>query len=330
MSDDNSNTGETTDPQAILPFDDGSAGRLIRRQWHNDRWYFSVVDVIAVLTDSEAPSTYWSMMKQRLAQDEGYTEVFTKCERLKMRSPLDGKKYATDAADAETMLRIMQSAPSPKAEPVKQWLAREGARRLAELEENQRRLFLRGEVAEKNRSLADTVTGAGIVTSRDFAIFQDFGYKGLYNGETARDIAARKGLARGQRILDYMESEELAANGFRITQAEAKIRREGVDNKGDANRAHYHMGQAVRGFILEQGGTPPEELPTPELSIQQLERAEQQRLAARRQPPSFPVIQTNKRIDKTAPPNLSGRGRVRFAWVLASGHAPCRRSWLWR
>lgn len=286
MSDD---SGETTDPQAILPFDDGSAGRLIRHVWHNDRWYFSVVDVVSVLTDSEAPSTYWSMMKQRLAKDEGYTEVFTKCERLKMRSLLDGKKYATDAADAETMLRIVQSVPSPKAEPIKQWLAREGARSLAQLEENQRRLFLRGEIAEKNRTLADTVTGAGIISQRDFAVFQDFGYKGLYNGETARDIAARKGLEKGQRILDHMGGEELADNWFRITQAEAKIRREGVDNKTDANRAHFSMGQAVRGFILEQGGTPPEELPTPEQSIQQLERAEQQRIAAQRQPSLFPT-----------------------------------------
>ena len=202
---------------------------------------------------------------------------------------IDGKMRATDAADAETMLRIVQSVPSPKAEPVKQWLAREGARRLAELEENQRRLFLRGEVAEKNRSLADTVTGAGIVTSRDFAIFQDFGYKGLYNGETARDIAARKGLARGQRILDYMESEELAANWFRITQAEAKMRRDGVDNKADANRTHYAVGKKVRETIADLGGTMPEELPTPEQSIQQLEHAEQQRIAARRQPTLFPT-----------------------------------------
>jgi DNA-damage-inducible protein D len=286
MSDD---PDETTDPQAILPFDDGSAGRLIRRQWHNDRWYFSVVDVIAVLTESEAPRRYWSDLKRKIHDDEGFEQLYAEIVQLKMRSPLDGKKYKTDAADTETMLRIIQSVPSPKAEPIKQWLAREGARSLAELEENQRRLILRGEIAEKNRSLADTVTGAGIITSRDFAIFQDFGYKGLYNGETARAIAARKGLARGQRILDYMESEELAANWFRVTQAEAKIRREGVDNKGDANRVHFHMGKAVRSFILEQGGTPPEELPTPELSIQQIERAEQQRLAARRQLSLFPA-----------------------------------------
>ena len=287
MSDDNGDTGDTTDLQAILPFHDGSAGRLIRRQWHNDRWYFSVVDVIAVLTESADPGNYWTVLKRRL-QDEGASEVVTICHPLKMRA-IDGKMRATDAADAETMLRIIQSVPSPKAEPIKQWLAREGARSLAELEENQRRLFLRGEVAEKNRSLADTVTGAGIVTSRDFAIFQDFGYKGLYNGETARDIAARKGLARGQRILDHMNSEELAANWFRVTQAEAMMRREGVDNKADANRAHYTVGKKVRETIADLGGTMPEELPTPELSIQQLERAEQQRLAAQRQPPLFPA-----------------------------------------
>ena len=110
---------------------------------------------------------------------------------------------------------------------------------------------------------------------------------GLYNGEKARDIAARKGLAKGQRILDWMGSTELAANWFRITQAEEKIRREGIDNKADANRTHYDMGTAVRGFILDQGGTPPEQLPTPAQSIQQIQRAEQQRIEAERQPSLF-------------------------------------------
>lgn len=275
------------DEQALLPFDDGSMGRLIRRQWYEGQWYFSVIDVIAILTDSDAPSTYWGMMKQRLAKEEGFTEVFTKCERLKMRA-LDGKMRPTDAADAETMLRIVQSVPSPKAEPIKQWLAREGAKRLeeiaAELSEGQRRLLLRGEIAEKNRGLADIVSAAGVVTRSDFAIFQDFGYRGLYNGEKARDIAARKGLAKGQHILDHMDSEELAANWFRITQTEAKIRREQIDNKHDANAAHYVVGKKVRATIAELGGTMPEDLPTPEQSIQQLERAEQQRIQAERQP----------------------------------------------
>ena len=123
----------------------------------------------------------------------------------------------------------------------------------------------------------------------DFAIFEDFGYKGLYNGETARDIAARKDLGPGQCILEHMDSEELAANWFRITLVEAKIRRDGVNNKDDANWTHYAVGKRVRRFILEQGGTPPEELPTSELSIQQIERAEQQRLVGRRQPKRFPA-----------------------------------------
>jgi len=282
-----SDTSDANDEQAMLPFDDGSMGRLIRRQWHEEQWYFSVVDVIAVLTDSDAPSTYWGMMKQRLAKEEGFTEVFTKCERLKMRA-IDGKMRPTDAADAETMLRIVQSVPSPKAEPIKQWLAREGAKRLEEiaagLTEHQRRLLLRGEIAEKNRSLADTVSAAGVITRSDFAIFQDFGYRGLYNGEKARDIAARKGLAKGQHILDHMQSEELATNWFRITQTEAKIRREEINNKHDANSAHYVVGKKVRETIADLGGTMPEDLPTPEQSIQQIERAEQERIQAERQP----------------------------------------------
>lgn len=280
MSDD---TGED---RAILPFDDGSMGRLIRRVWHEGLWYFSVVDVIAVLTDSESPRQYWGMLKKRL-QDEGANEPLTKCLQLKMRA-LDGKLRATDAAGAETMLRIMQSVPSPKAEPIKQWLAYEGARRLEELEEDQKRPLLRSEMSNRNRMLANTATTAGVLTSRDFAVFQDFGYMGLYNGEKARDIAARKGLAKGEHILDWMGSEELADNIFRAAQTEAKIKREGIGNKEGANRAHYAMGQAVRAFIVVQGGTPPEHLPTPEQSIQQIERAEQQRVVAERQPSLFP------------------------------------------
>ncbi len=288
---------DTSDDLALLPFaagDDGSASRLIRRQWHDGRWFFSVIDVIAVLTDTDAPRQYWNDMKRRI-QDEGFRELSAKCLQLKMRA-LDGKMRSTDAADVETMLRIMQSVPSPKAEPVRQWLARVGAQRLedvaAGLEEDQRRQLLRGEIAEKNRSLADTVTGAGIVTSRDFAIFQDHGYMGLYAGEKACDIAARKGMARGEHVLDWMGSEELAANWFRITQAEAKLRRDGVDNKAEANATHLAVGRAVRRFIVDElGGTPPEELPTPAQSIKQIERAERARLEreaqARRQPSLF-------------------------------------------
>jgi len=98
------------DDRALLPFasdDDAtsSAGRLIRRQWHGGRWFFSIVDVVAVLTESETPRRYWTDMKRRI-KDEGFREVYAQCVQLKMRA-LDGKSYATDAADVETMLRIV-------------------------------------------------------------------------------------------------------------------------------------------------------------------------------------------------------------------------------
>jgi DNA-damage-inducible protein D len=199
-----------------------------------------------------------------------------------MPSLLDGKKYATDVADVETMLRIIQSVPSPKAEPVRQWLAQVGAQRLEEyaagLSEDQQRLLLRSEIAEKNSQLAETVTVAGVVSKRDFAIFNDWGYKGLYNGETARDIAARKDLSPREHILDHMGSEELAANWFRITQTRAKLQRDDVTTKTGANTTHYTVGREVRETIARLGGTMPEDLPTPDLSIQQLERDGRQRL----------------------------------------------------
>ncbi len=159
---------------------------------------------------------------------------------------------------------------------------------LARLTQAQQRLRLRAEMKARNVDLADAVASvAGVVTPRDFAIFQDHGYVGLYNGERARDIAARKGLARGQHILDWMGSEELAANWFRATQAEAKIRREGVATKAEANRVHHDVGRKVRQTIAELGGTMPEDLPTSAESIQQLQREEQRRLERQRQPLLF-------------------------------------------
>jgi DNA-damage-inducible protein D len=293
-NDTNNDGNDDNDGQGILPFDDGSAGRVIRRVWHNGRWFFSVVDVVAVLTDSDAPRNYWADMKRRI-QDEGFIELLAKCQQLKMRSPLDGKMYKTDAADTETMLRITMSIPSPKAEPVRQWLAQVGAQRLnevvAELDENQRRLLLRGEFTERNNRLMDAASAAGIISQRDFAIFQDFGYKGLYNGETARDIAARKGLAKGERILDHMGSTELGANIFRATATDDVLRRMQAERpvgQTEANATHYAVGKEIRGLIERIGGTMPEALPTPEQSIQQLEREERERAQARLQPPLIP------------------------------------------
>ena len=140
-----------------------------------------------------------------------------------------------------------------------------------QLNEDEKRLFIRGDIRQKNMLLAEAAHRAGIITQREYAAFQDAGYRGLYNGMTAGDIAAHKGLADGEEILDYMGSEELAANLFRITQTEAKMRREGTDTPAKANAAHYEVGKAVRETIAGLGGTMPEDLPTPDKSIQQLE-----------------------------------------------------------
>jgi DNA-damage-inducible protein D len=283
-----------SDDKTILPFD--GDGRLIRRQWVNDRWYFSVVDVVAVLTDAQIPRNYWSDLKRRLAKDEGFSELHAKLLQLKMRS-LDGKSYATDAADTETMLRIIQSIPSPKAEPFKRWLAKVGTERLEEVAQSdllagmtpeQRAIFLRGQMADRNLSLAEAAATAGVITSRDFAFFQDFGYRGLYGGETARDIATRKGLKKGQQILDWMGPDELAANLFRASLTEQRLRNDPVDSKEKANQVHYQTGAAVRQVIIEQGGTVPEQLPTPAVSIRELQKREQKRIEAERQPSLFP------------------------------------------
>lgn len=149
---------------------------------------------------------------------------------------------------------------------------------LAGLNEAQKRLYLRGELSRHNKQLAEAANQAGVILPIDFAIFQDHGYMGLYGGLKNREIHTRKGLKSSQHILDHMGSTELAANLFRATQTEEKLRREGVRGKEKANRTHFEVGRKVRQTIEELGGTLPEELPTPEESIKQLERMEKKRL----------------------------------------------------
>jgi DNA-damage-inducible protein D len=136
--------------------------------------------------------------------------------------------------------------------------------------EEQRRLTIRGELRQHNSKLADAAKGAGVIEPRDYAIFQNHGYLGLYGGLGAQDIHRRKGLKKSQHILDHMGSTELAANLFRATQAEDKLRREEITGKEKANRAHREVGAKVRQTIKELGGTMPEALPAVE-SIKKLE-----------------------------------------------------------
>ena len=145
------------------------------------------------------------------------------------------------------------------------------------LTEDKKRLAIRKEMTEHNKQLVAAAKEAGVETSLEYATFQNYGYQGLYGGLKASDIHKLKGLKKGQQILDHMGYEELAANLFRATQTEAKLKRENVQGKENANQTHFEVGKKVRDTIKELGGTMPEYLPTPTKSIKQLEQ-EQKKL----------------------------------------------------
>lgn len=154
----------------------------------------------------------------------------------------------------------------------------EVADRFNELDEDSRRLIVRGDIRQWNQLLAETARNCGVITNEEFAIFQNSGYMGLYGGMTVDDIHRKKELEIGQKILDYMGSTELIANLFRISQTEEKLRKDGIDNSSDATAVHYSVGKEVRKAIEEIGGTMPEDLPTPEKSIAQIEKEQLQKL----------------------------------------------------
>ena len=139
------------------------------------------------------------------------------------------------------------------------------------LDENKKRLITRGQTIDKNKTLYKVAKDSGV---KNYGKFTNYGYQGLYGGENAKQIAKRKGLTDKDEILDYMGSEELADNLFRIVQTEAKLKKENINNEHDANITHQEVGEAVRETIKKLGGTLPENLPTPEKSIAQIELEE--------------------------------------------------------
>ena len=137
------------------------------------------------------------------------------------------------------------------------------------LTEDEKRFYQRDLTKKGNYSLNQAAKKAGV---KNFDKFHNSGYKGLYNGETADDIVKRKGLRYREDILDNMSSEELAANLFRITQTESKLKRDNIQGENNANNTHYNIGKNIREVIAKIGGTMPEELPTPQKSLKELEK----------------------------------------------------------
>ena len=153
-----------------------------------------------------------------------------------------------------------------------------------ELDEDQKRLVIRGEVTSWNAMLAEAANQAGITDQLEYAQFQNAGYMGLYGGLTAADIHKRKKLKKSEKILDHMGSEELGANLFRITQTEAKLRREQPQGLEMASGIHYQVGQTVREAIAKNEGTMPEDLPTLEKSIAEIGKEQLKKLKEKKEP----------------------------------------------
>ena len=201
--------------------------KQVRTSWNaeEEEWYFSVVDVVAVLTDSEDPNNYWKVLKNRLKK-EG-SELVTNCNRLKMRSHKDGKMYYTDCLDTKGILRLVQSIPSPKAEPFKMWLAQVGSERLDEIADPEKAI-LRGaefyrakgytegwinqrlQTIEMRKELTDEWKARGIDSSRDYAILTNEMTR-AWSGMSVQEYKALKGLKK-ENLRDNMTNIELVLN----------------------------------------------------------------------------------------------------------------------
>jgi hypothetical protein len=206
--------------------------KKIRRIFHKGEWYFSIIDIIRVLTESSDPNRYWPELKKKLLVDEGFSQLLDRIEQLKLESS-DGKKYLTDTANTETVFRIIQSIPSPKAEPFKRWLAQVGYERIQEIEDPE------------------------LATKRTRAIYQAKGYSDVWIEKRMRGIAIREELTdewdkRGIKLQkEYaILTAEISKATFGMTPSEYKkhkmLRQENLrDHMTDLELIFSMLGEAA-------------------------------------------------------------------------------------
>ena len=241
----------------------------IRKVWENNKWYFSVVDVVYALTDSSDPKDYWYRLKKR-ANEEEKIELSTICRQLKLIST-DGKKYNTDCADTEGILRIIQSIPSPKAEPFKRWLAKVGSERIEEINDPELAM-IRMRKTYRNKGYSDAwieqrergITSRNNLTDewekrgahegRDYAILTNEIYKSGF-GLTAKEYKQIKNIDDSKNLRDSMTNLELALTNLgEVTAKEYHIKNDsvGVDElKRDVNKAGKVLNDAKKIIELE-------------------------------------------------------------------------------
>lgn len=235
----------------------------IRRTWQDEKWYFSVVDVVSVLTDQpnyDSARNYWRVMKNRLKK-EGADELVTNCNQLKMRSPKDGKTYKTDCADTEQLLRIIQSIPSPKAEPFKRWLAVVGAERIREIADPEiaaqraqdlyrkkgypdEWIALRARGIATRAELTDEWKKRGIESQSDYAILTADISRATF-GMTPGEYKRMKGL-KSENLRDHMTTLELLFT--ELGEAATTEIARNTDTQGmSENRDAAHRGGKIAG-----------------------------------------------------------------------------------
>ncbi len=261
------------------------------KQVRNDRTEFWSARELAVALDYNKWENFAKVIKRAMiaCENSGHAVAYDFPEVRKIVEAGVTKKPILDYELTRYACYLIVQNGDPRKEVIAlgqtyfaiQTYRQEVADHFNELSEDSRRLVVRGDIKQWNQMLAETAHNAGVITNEEFAIFQNAGYIGLYGGLDVNDIHARKGLEVGQKILDYMGSTELIANLFRISQTEEKLRKDKVHNAETATSAHYSVGREVRTAIDKIGGTMPEDLPTPEKSIQQIEKEQMARLKAK-------------------------------------------------
>ena len=247
--------------------------KQVRTAWNADKeeWYFSVVDVVAVLTDSADPNNYWKVLKNRLKKEGG--ELVTNCNRLKLRSPKDGKPYNTDVLDTKGVLRLVQSIPSPKAEPFKMWLAQVGSERLDEIADPEKAI-LRGadfyrakgytegwinqrlQTIEMRKKLTDEWKERGVKEGVEYAILTDEMTE-AWSGLTVKEYKELKGLKK-ENLRDNMTDIELVLNMLAEVTTTTLSKKEQpetfAENRSVAKRGGKFAGDTRKRFEEEIGG----------------------------------------------------------------------------